>query len=112
MWFPTENEAVEMFARCLAARHRAGASRRARGKAESLKNQGDLAGHKIWNDIADAVDRIRADGPPHLRSRHTLVAGRSLHLFSALAAHRPGFLDFANPNEYGLGREKTVGMNT
>ena len=82
MWFPTENEAVEMFARCLAARHRAGC--RAREQAECLKKRGDLAGYKIWNDIADAVDRIRKDGPPYLRSRHTRVAGRSLHLFSAL----------------------------
>jgi len=59
MWMPTEDEAVEMFARHLVARHRAGASPRARQKAESLKSQGDLRGHQIWNAVADTAERLR-----------------------------------------------------
>ena len=61
MWMPTEDEAVEMFARYLVARHKAGASPRARQKAESLKSQGDLRGHKIWNAVADTAERLRPE---------------------------------------------------
>ncbi len=61
MWMVTEEEAVEMFARHFAARHRAWASPRARDKAESLKGQGDLHGHKIWNAVADTVERLREE---------------------------------------------------
>jgi hypothetical protein len=61
MWMPTEDEAVEMFARHFAARHMAGASPRAREKAESLKSQGDLRGHKVWNSVANTVERLRQE---------------------------------------------------
>ena len=56
MWMLTEAEAVEMFARHLVARHRAGASPRAREKAEFLKRQGDAKGHQIWNAVADKIE--------------------------------------------------------
>jgi hypothetical protein len=57
MWAITEAEAVEMYARHFVARHNATAARRAREKADSLNLKGDARGHKIWNEVADAIDR-------------------------------------------------------
>ena len=57
MWMVTKDEAVEMYARYFAARHKSGASERARKEANSFKGKGDLAGHKIWNEVADTIDR-------------------------------------------------------
>src|SRR5262249_9255937 len=48
MWFPTQNDAVEMFARFLKARHGTAASKLARKTAASLQNEGDVNGCKIW----------------------------------------------------------------
>ncbi len=70
MWMPTEDEAVEMFARHLVARHRAGASPRTREKVESLTRQGDAKGYQIWNAVADTADRLRQGN----RQRHANVA--------------------------------------
>lgn len=59
MWMPTETEAVEMYARYYAGRHKTTASQRARETAYSLQNRGDLKGHKIWNAVADTIDHLR-----------------------------------------------------
>ena len=56
MWI-SEQEAVEMYARFLAARHGTAASKLARKKASSLQLSGDLEGHRIWNDVADTIER-------------------------------------------------------
>lgn len=56
MWITTD-EAVEMYARFLMARHGRMASKLARDKAGSLQSKGDDGGHKIWNEVADVVDR-------------------------------------------------------
>ena len=56
MWLPTQDEAVEMYARFLAARHKAGAGRYARRHAEKLLAKGDVSGYTIWTRVADAVE--------------------------------------------------------
>jgi len=57
MWFPTQNDAVEMFARFLKARHGTAASKLARKTAASLQNEGDVNGCKIWTQVADSMDQ-------------------------------------------------------
>ena len=59
MWFPTQEEAVEMFARHFEARHRSGSLLRARQTAEHLKKSGDDDGHKIWHRVADRIEDLR-----------------------------------------------------
>jgi hypothetical protein len=56
MWIPTQNEAVEMYARFLIARHGTAAARYARKTAEKLRSQDDLQGHAMWSRVADALD--------------------------------------------------------
>jgi hypothetical protein len=56
MWIPTQDEAVEMYARFLIARHRRGAARHARTTADKLLSRGDSHGYAIWNRVADAVE--------------------------------------------------------
>jgi hypothetical protein len=57
MWLPTQDEAVLIYARFLKARHGTTAGKFARKHADMLQEKGDLGGHKIWNAVADAVDR-------------------------------------------------------
>jgi hypothetical protein len=57
MWMPTKAEAVEMYARFWAGRYGSTASSSARKMASRLERKGDLDGHKIWNEVADAIDR-------------------------------------------------------
>ena len=66
MWVPTQNEAILMFARSLKARRGIAASKLARKTAKTLQDEGDLEGHKIWNAVADAVDRPPAWPQPRL----------------------------------------------
>jgi hypothetical protein len=56
MWITTD-EAVEMYARFLLARHGRRASELAREKASSLQKRGDVGGYKIWNEVADVTAR-------------------------------------------------------
>jgi hypothetical protein len=58
MWIPTKAEAVEMYARFWASRYGHSANVSAREMAASLKKKGDFEGHKVWNQVADAVDRL------------------------------------------------------
>ena len=60
MWIPTEDEAVEMYARFLIARHGRAAGRYARGTADRLQSRGDFAGCAIWNRLADTVEQRAA----------------------------------------------------
>jgi hypothetical protein len=60
MW-PSLEDAVEMYARFLIARHGSGASGYARKTAGSLENEGDHEGHKIWNEVADIIDRRQSN---------------------------------------------------
>jgi hypothetical protein len=56
MWLPTQDEAVEMYASFLAARHKGGAGRYARRHADKLLAKGDVTGYTIWTRVADAVE--------------------------------------------------------
>jgi len=56
MWLPTQDEAVDMFARYLAARHGSTAAQYARESADKLFAKGDFAGHSIWTRVADVVE--------------------------------------------------------
>jgi hypothetical protein len=71
MW-PSLRDAVEMYAGFLIARHGPGASRYARKTAGSLENEGDPAGHVIWNEVADIIDR-RQSAKVSRRSLETAV---------------------------------------
>src|SRR5215831_279002 len=63
MWFPTEDEAVQLYARFLAARHGSAAEHHARRTAERLQAEGDHAGHAIWSRVADAVEQSKSKQP-------------------------------------------------
>ena len=69
MWVPTQDEAVLMYAGFLKARHGAAASKFARKTANTLQDDGDLEGCKIWNAVADAVDRPSVWPQPRLLDR-------------------------------------------
>jgi len=56
MWIPTEDEAVEMYARFLIARYGRAAARHARRTAEKLQSREDFQGYAIWSRVADAVE--------------------------------------------------------
>ncbi|MGB6820186.1 MAG: hypothetical protein WBE29_25015 [Pseudolabrys sp.] len=69
MWVPTQDEAVEMYARFLAARHGLAADRLARKTADSLQAKGDFEGYAIWARVADATERGPAKSVVNLPSR-------------------------------------------
>jgi hypothetical protein len=58
MWMPTKSEAVEMYARFWASRYGQTASVSARGRAASFKMNGDTEGHKVWVEVAEAIDYL------------------------------------------------------
>ena len=62
MWIPTQDEAVDMYARFLVARHGKAAGQYARKTANKLQAKGDFAGHAIWNRVADVVDHLPKKG--------------------------------------------------
>lgn len=57
MWLPTQDEAVDMYASYLRARHGMAAARYARETADKLLAKEDFAGHAIWSRVADVVER-------------------------------------------------------
>src|SRR5262245_33052759 len=90
MWITTD-EAVEMHARFLVARYGRRASRLAREKASSLHESSDLGGHKVWNEVADAVHplgareiralrRLQREMPEDVRSVHIFLSERQAPL--------------------------------
>jgi len=72
MWMPAREEAEEMYAVYLRARHGRSACQYARKTADKFYKKGDLEGHAVWSRVADAVERggekgARAEaGPPLL----------------------------------------------
>ena len=62
MWIPTQDEAVEMYARFLSARRGKAAGRYARKTADRLLAEGDIPGHIIWTRVADTVESDVAKG--------------------------------------------------
>jgi hypothetical protein len=61
MWVPSEDEAVEMFARHFEALHRSGAAAKAKQQAEILIRGGDLKGHRIWKKVAERILHLRKE---------------------------------------------------
>jgi hypothetical protein len=57
MWLPTEDEAVDMYARFLVAHHGPTAIQYARKTGDKLLAKGDFSGHAIWNRVADVIER-------------------------------------------------------
>jgi hypothetical protein len=60
MWVPSEDEAVDMFARYFAARHKNGAVTKAEQQAGSLNRSGDHEGHRVWSKIAERIKHLRS----------------------------------------------------
>jgi len=54
MWIGTE-DAVKIYARFCCAHDREAAASKARHRAQHLKRIGDLEGHRVWNDVAEAI---------------------------------------------------------
>jgi hypothetical protein len=61
MWFPSQDEAIEMFACHFEAWHRGGASAKAKETAASLSAKGDSKGFAAWRAIADRVEELRTE---------------------------------------------------
>ena len=68
MWI-TQEDAIEMYARFCRAHYGAAASDTVRARAKDLERQGDLEGRRVWNEVAEKLDRMQqTDGrePPGL----------------------------------------------
>src|SRR5262249_60637452 len=70
----SKEEAVEMYARFWIAHHKQNAGSLAREVATSLERSGDHDGHKIWNEVADAIDSRAWDPPLKSGSVETVTA--------------------------------------
>ena len=57
MRMPTQDEAVEIYADYLTARHGGSAFRYARKTVDKLQRNGDLAGYTAWNRVSDTLER-------------------------------------------------------
>ena len=57
MWMPTQDDAIEIYARYLIGRHGKSAHHYARKTADKLKREGDLERYSAWSRVADAVER-------------------------------------------------------
>ena len=57
----TKVQAIEMYARFWAARYGSNASISARKMAKSLESKDDHEGLRVWNDVADVIDRQQQD---------------------------------------------------
>lgn len=67
MWIASADEAVVMFARYCRARFGKAASQRVRARAKELRKRGDIAGHDIWNKVAEEIEQgTRSRQPPKL----------------------------------------------
>ena len=67
MWMPTQQEAVEIYARSWSARYGRTASGSARKMAHKMEGKGDRRGHEIWSDVAEAIERYQRDKRGSLR---------------------------------------------
>lgn len=59
----TSDEAVVMFARYCRARFGETASQKVRAKAQALHKRGDIEGHKVWNKVADEIEKRSKQHP-------------------------------------------------
>jgi hypothetical protein len=58
MWI-TLDEAIEMYARYCSARFGAAATEKVKARARDLEKKGDLDGYRIWNRVADQIEKRR-----------------------------------------------------
>ena len=56
----TLNEAIKMYARVCQVRYGENASAKVRAMARQLENNGDLEGHRVWNQVARELDNALA----------------------------------------------------
>jgi hypothetical protein len=61
MWVPSEDEAVDMFARHFEALHRSGAATKAKEEADALNRSGDHKGHRIWTKVVERIQHLRKE---------------------------------------------------
>jgi len=61
VWFPSEDEAIDMFARHFAALHQSEGATKAEQQAESLKRSGDPKGHQIWMKVAERIKHLHRE---------------------------------------------------
>ena len=57
MWI-TQDEAVVMFARYCRARFGKDASQQVRAKAKALRERGDIEGWRVWNKVAQEIEKL------------------------------------------------------
>jgi hypothetical protein len=61
MW-PTREDAVEMYARFCRAHYGINAYEKVKQRAKQLERSGDLAGEKIWNEVAAEIQKEPKSG--------------------------------------------------
>jgi hypothetical protein len=57
MW-PTREDAVVMYARFCQARYGLNAYEKVKERAKQLARNGDLAGEKIWTEVAAEIEKV------------------------------------------------------
>jgi hypothetical protein len=63
MW-PTHEDAIEMYARFCRAHYGFNAYGKVKKRAKQLASTGDLAGEKIWNEVAAEIEKSTAVDRP------------------------------------------------
>jgi hypothetical protein len=67
MWI-TPEQAIEMFARYCRARFGNAAVEQVRAKAEAMQKRGDVEGCRVWNQVADEIEKTKSR--PRRRAVH------------------------------------------
>ncbi|MEJ2432995.1 MAG: hypothetical protein P8Y53_07450 [Pseudolabrys sp.] len=61
MWIAHE-DAIEMYARFCRAHYGAAAGETVRARAKDLERIGDLEGRRVWNEVAEEIDKQQQAG--------------------------------------------------
>lgn len=62
MWV-THQDAIEMYARFCRAHYGTTASEMVRAKAMDLEKRGDQEGLRVWNEVAEEIEKRQRAGP-------------------------------------------------
>lgn len=65
MFIPLD-EAIKIYARVCQVRYGENASAKVKATARQLEKNGDLEGHRVWNQVARELDKVLAKGNDHL----------------------------------------------
>jgi hypothetical protein len=65
MWI-TLDEAIVIYARYCSARFGDAAGEKVKATAISLRNKGDLEGHRVWTQVAEQIEKRRAKAAPRV----------------------------------------------